>query len=336
MGLTPDDPAPSADERIVNAMLQFHADFLLGPANQMLGGGTMLVDTSSQYGVGSIYFLAGWFELVPIGHGTLRLFDGVFTALFFAAGYCAPADGRASSRSARPPPLGVGVVVLVLQPRVPGRDAAPGGAAAVRAADGGRAAGAGGRALAGRRRRPACWRRRRRASRRSGRSRRSRYTVATFAAIVACSTMWLAPAERRRGCLVRATASAALARAWRRTSSWPLATLVAARAAPDWSQYLSLLKAFLAGEPGRRDLRLLALVAGARGGRRVPGRRRRASSPLVRLRPGLARRERVALLALTAVTAYGVVSFSYFVDRSADHVLRLRELPACCWSRRSG
>ncbi len=36
----------------------------------------MLVDTASQYGVGGIYLLAGWFNLVPIGYGTLGFLSG--------------------------------------------------------------------------------------------------------------------------------------------------------------------------------------------------------------------------------------------------------------------
>jgi hypothetical protein len=53
-----------------NGIIQFHQNFLLGPANEVIHGRAMLVDTSSQYGVGSIYLLAGWFKLAPIGYGT--------------------------------------------------------------------------------------------------------------------------------------------------------------------------------------------------------------------------------------------------------------------------
>ena len=48
----------------------------------------MLVDTASQYGVGSIYLLAGWFQLAPIGYGTFGFLDGILTALLYVAGYC--------------------------------------------------------------------------------------------------------------------------------------------------------------------------------------------------------------------------------------------------------
>ena len=111
--ITPEDPAATPLERFVTGVIQFHHDFLLGPANQVLGGHPMLVDTASQYGVGSIYFLAGWFELVPIGYGSLGLLDGLLTALSFVAGYGLLRIGGAS-RLLAAVALGVGTVVLVL------------------------------------------------------------------------------------------------------------------------------------------------------------------------------------------------------------------------------
>jgi hypothetical protein len=69
-------------------IVQFHQDWLLGPANQLLGGGALLVNVPvSQYGVGFIYFLAGWFHIAPIGYGTYGLLDGLVTALFYIAAY---------------------------------------------------------------------------------------------------------------------------------------------------------------------------------------------------------------------------------------------------------
>ena len=71
-----------------NVVIQFHHDFFLGPVNEVLHGSAVLVDTASQYGVGSLYFLAGWFQVAPIGYGTLGFLDGSLFALFFATGYC--------------------------------------------------------------------------------------------------------------------------------------------------------------------------------------------------------------------------------------------------------
>ena len=85
--IEPDAAGATALMRFLDGVVQFHHDFLLGPANQVLGGDAVLVDTASQYGVGSIWFLAGWFQLFPIGYGTFGLLDGLLTALFFAAGF---------------------------------------------------------------------------------------------------------------------------------------------------------------------------------------------------------------------------------------------------------
>ena len=80
---SPGGPAAGFQTEII----QFHQDFYLGPANSLLGGGTMLVDVFSQYGVGSILFLAGVFKLVPIAYGTLALTEGVLAAGMFCLAY---------------------------------------------------------------------------------------------------------------------------------------------------------------------------------------------------------------------------------------------------------
>ena len=92
-------------------IVQFHHDFLLGPANEVLHGHPMLAPTASQYGVTSIYLLAGWFQLAPIGYGTLGLLTGALTALWFGAGYgILRLAGTARLLSAAA--LGVAVVAL--------------------------------------------------------------------------------------------------------------------------------------------------------------------------------------------------------------------------------
>jgi len=67
---------------------RIHEGFYLGPLNDMLHGRAMLVDTSSQYGVGVYYFLAGFFQIAPLGYGALGLLAGFLTALQFALAYC--------------------------------------------------------------------------------------------------------------------------------------------------------------------------------------------------------------------------------------------------------
>ena len=92
-------------------IVQFHHDFLLGPANEVLHGHPMLAPTASQYGVTSIYLLAAWFQLAPIGYGTLGLLTGALTALWFGAGYgILRLAGTARLLSATA--LGVAVVAL--------------------------------------------------------------------------------------------------------------------------------------------------------------------------------------------------------------------------------
>ena len=70
-------------------IVQYHHDFLLGPANQLLrGGGALMVNVPiSQYGVGPIYLLDAYFHLLPIGYGTYGLLDGILTFLFYLGGY---------------------------------------------------------------------------------------------------------------------------------------------------------------------------------------------------------------------------------------------------------
>ena len=62
-------------------------DFYIGPANAILHGSPMLVDTFAQYGVGVMYFLAGIFEVIPIGYGSFQLVNGLLTALEFVLVY---------------------------------------------------------------------------------------------------------------------------------------------------------------------------------------------------------------------------------------------------------
>jgi hypothetical protein len=67
--------------------LQPHNNTSLGPANDLLGGKSMLVDTYSIYGVGSMYFLAALFEVVPIGYGAFGLLVAMAMAVMYAIAY---------------------------------------------------------------------------------------------------------------------------------------------------------------------------------------------------------------------------------------------------------
>jgi hypothetical protein len=56
-----------------NTSRQFHSDFFLAPVNDVVHGRTLFVDTGTPYGVGSIYFLALVFQIVPLGYGGFGL-----------------------------------------------------------------------------------------------------------------------------------------------------------------------------------------------------------------------------------------------------------------------
>jgi hypothetical protein len=69
------------------ANLAHHHDFFLGPVNAVLHGGTMLVDTFSQYGVGVIDALALAFQIVPVGYGGLALIIAFTTTAVYVLTY---------------------------------------------------------------------------------------------------------------------------------------------------------------------------------------------------------------------------------------------------------
>lgn len=87
-------------------------NYFLGPVNQVLHGGTMLVDTFAQYGVGVMYFLAGVFLLVPIGYGTFAL---VIAALAVIEVLLIYAIVRICGRSQVIPVIAAAVAVVFVQ-----------------------------------------------------------------------------------------------------------------------------------------------------------------------------------------------------------------------------
>jgi hypothetical protein len=308
----------------VAAVVQYHHDFLLGPANQVLAGGTVLVDTASQYGVAPIYLLAGWFQLAPIGYGTFGLLDGLLTAVFFAAGYCVLRLARCS-RPLAAATLALGVAVLVynrvypvgaLPQEGPLRFGLPMAVVLSLVA-------------------AARWPRRSRALRALALAvlglssvwalEALAYTLATFAAM-ACLEAYLMPATARLRWLARQAALGAGACICAHLAL-ALATLAGAGRLPDWGQYFAYLHAFLAGQLGDFTYDFSHWSPGV-----AVGAAYLASAAavvlLVHARRAVVVRERLTLLALTGLTAYGVVLFSYFDDRSADHVLVYVSLPA--------
>ena len=92
---------------------QVHQTFLLGPANDVLGGRVVLVDTFCQYGIGSVYALAAWFSVAPIGYGTLSLLNGLLLAAAWGLAFAIlrlAGCGRLVSAAA----VGVGVFVTAV------------------------------------------------------------------------------------------------------------------------------------------------------------------------------------------------------------------------------
>jgi len=320
--LTPEDPNPSFLERLSADVMQFHHDLLLGPANQILGGQAMLVDTASQYGVGSIDFLAGWFHLVPIGYGGMALLDGLLTALMFAAGY-------ALLRLAGVPLLLAGasiataVIVLVLARAYPVGVLPQDGpfrfgwplfltVAAV-----------------------AAERWPRRASPLNGLAFATlavtsvwaleafALTAATFA-VIAGVRAWLSPPGGRLPGLLRQLAIAVAACVAAHVV-FAGATLAATGELPDWSQYFAFLDAFLFGDLGNLTYDFVRWSPALAVGAAYMGSA--AALALLVPRRSTDAAERPALVALAGTTACGIFEFSYFVDRSAPHVLAYVSLP---------
>ena len=307
-------------------IIQFHHDFLLGPANQVLAGDALLVDAPvSQYGVGSIYALVAWFQVAPIGYGTYGLLDGILTALVYVAAYCLlrlvgvsrPLAGAA---------LAVGVVALLynlhyavgaLPQQGPLRFGLPMAAVLATVV----------------------------AARRPRRARAARlaalavlgissiwaleafvYTLVTLTAVAACHAWLEAPGHRLRS-LAPQAAAAALACVCAHLFLAG-ATLAATGRLPDWGQYLSYVDAFLLGgaagevtygfEPWSPALALgAAYLASA------------AAIVLVVRRLGeIAERQQGLLIALAGMTAYGIALFSYTQNRASTYLLAYVSLPA--------
>lgn len=314
--MAPEAPDQSFPERYKALIIAFHQDFLLGPANQVLGGSTMLVDVSSQYGVGSIYALAAWFELLPIGYGTLGLLDGVLTAFYFVLGFLVLRVARVSWALATAA-LALGVVALVYNRVYPVGSIVQEGpirfglplaviimlVLAARAPQRGRLARGIAFAVVGL---SSIWS-----------IEMFVYTAGTLAAMLAVDAYLLRHDRLRRLAQQLALAGLACAGAHLLLAA---GTLVAAGELPDWGQYLVFLKAFLVGEAGETTYDFERWSPGLAVGA-VCLASALALGILLRSRRDLFEAERVAIAALTGTTAYGVLLFSYFVNRSAPHVL---------------
>jgi hypothetical protein len=306
-------------------IVQFQHDYILGSVNQVLGGGALLVnDPVSQYGVGLIYFVAGWFHIAPIGYGTFALLDSLLTALFYIAGYFVLRLAGVR-RLLAVAAIALGVVTFVynflyfvgqLPEEGPLRFGLPmvvllGLVAAMRlprAAQWWRAVALVGLAVA------AVWA-----------FEAFAYTAVTYVAIVAAAAWLGVPGERRRW-LVRWLAYG-LGAVIAGHLVFALATLAGSGHLPDWGQYLAYGREFLLGgragsitygfadwSPG------LAVYAGALI----------SAAALVLLcwrRPELARSNPVRTVALSGSTFYAIAILSYTDNRSSTYLFLFVALP---------
>ncbi len=313
--------SPSLDAAFATHIAQFHQDFFLGPVDAVLHGGAMLVDVASQYGVGSIYALAGWFQLAPLGYGPLAFLDGCLYVLYFAAGY---AILRLAGVRRGLAALAVGLAVVVLLYNLvypvgallqhgPLRFGIPmlvvlGAVAEARGRWAGLALGLQLLAVG----LASIWA-----------LEAFAFTGATFLAVRAFAR-W-SGATRPLAALGRDVGLAALACVGFHIA-FALLTLAFSGSFPDWGDYLAFLHQFLVGNLG--DLTYdfspwsAGLVAGAGAFTSAAG-----FVLLVRSRPDLVTEERPRLAAICGTTAFGIVLFSYFVDRSADHILPYVSFP---------
>jgi hypothetical protein len=306
-------------------IVQFQHDYILGPTNQLLGGGALLAgDPVSQYGVGLIYFVAAWGHVARIGYGTLGFLDGLLTALFYGAGY-AVLRLAGVRRPLAVAALGLGVVALVynflfyvgqLPEEGPLRFGLPmlvvlgnvAGLRVPRLATVARVVVLCALGISG------VW-----ALEAFG------YTVVTYLAVVAAAG-WLQPPNERRGWVGRhlLLGLAALVAAH---VIFALATLAGSGHLPDWGQYLAYVREFLfGGAAGRITYGFanwspgLAVYAGAIASAA-------AVVLLVRFKPRLAGAAPARFVALAASTAYAIAVLSYTDNRSSTYLFLYVALP---------
>lgn len=306
-------------------LIQYQQGWLLGPTNQLLGGGALLVSVPvSQYGVGVLYFLAGWFRLAPIGYGTFGFLDGLLTALFYIAGYSL-LRVAGIRRLLAASTLALGVLVLVynfqyfvgqLPEEGPLRFGLPMLAALAE--------------VAGTR-----WPRRRVLARFTGlfvlavsavwALEAFAYTTVTFIAAVGAGA-WLAPRGERLRQVVRGLGQGAAA-VVAAHAIFALATLAGTGQLPHWEQYLAYVHALLlGGQAGEITYGFANWSPGLAvyGGALVSAA---AFFLVARYRPKLARRNATLVVALAATTAYSIALLSYADNRSSTYFFLYVSLP---------
>ena len=312
------DPTAALDTRV----LQFHQNLFLGATTQVLEGQGMLVGTVSQYGVASIYLIAAFFELVPISHGTLGFLDGILTALCFAAGYVT-LRMAGTSRALAASTLLVGVLALAWGSAYPQGSLLQHGAIRF-----GMpmllvplAVAAGLRPQHARPFRIAClavvglssiWA-----------LESFLYVSVTWAGIVLVSLVRVEPGRRWRALGREALLTLGSMVAFQ--IGFALLTLVAFGSLPDWGAYLTYLREFLLGDIGDLTYDFAPFSPGLAVAFAYLASAAGVIALAVR---GVLRDRPATLIALAALTAYGIALFSYFDNRSLWHILSYVSLPA--------
>lgn len=304
--------------------MQFHAALFLGASNAILHGNYLLVDTVSQYGIGSIYLIAAWFKLVPLDYGTLSLLDGVLAAVVFAMGYgilrmagigraisigamavtlvvlvyglVFPIGGILQNGSIRFGLLPVGLLALRMSalrwPKMSGLTGFLGwvvvGISAIWALEG------------------------------------MLYVTAMLAGIVALSAASMT-ADRWRNWILGQVARTLVA--WLVAhAAFAVVTLVASGDLPDWGLYLAYLREFLTGDVGQ-----LTYDYDSWSPAILVGLGYLLSAILVSLIAWRKRSwllaNRRAMIAVGGLTAYGIVQYSYFANRSLGMILPFVTFP---------
>jgi hypothetical protein len=299
-------------------------NYLLGPANELIHGGTMLVNTVSQYGVGSIYFLAGWFHLAPIGYGTVGFLDGILTALTFVAGYCL-LRLVGVSRLLASTAMALGVISLIYNRTFPVGALAEHGplrfglplAVLLAVAFGLRFP-------------------RRAAAARWGlllivavasiwSIEAFAYTVFTLACMAAVTGASL-PTELRLRWL-RRWALAAAGAVLVAQVVLALATLAVTSRFPDWGQYLAYFNNFIFGDLANVSYPFARWSPGLAVGALYLSSAIGTTLVVTRL-PSVLARESQTMVAIAGTTAYGISLYSYFDNRSSTYLLLYVALPA--------
>jgi len=323
MVIFPAGPGVADPNPLITFAIQLHHDLFLGPVNQVLDGKVLLVDTVSQYGIAPIYLISAFFEIAPIGHGTLGFFDGILTALTVGAGYLIMRMAGVR-RPIAIPAIAMAVIILAWGVTYPIGGLLQHGAirfglpvlliAVV-------VAGYRFPRITG----PTRWL----ALFLIGLSsvwalEAFAYTLVTWAGLTAIATVWRDPDDHLRG-LLREAALAALAIALVQVA-FALITLIVSGELPDWGLYLTYLREFLFGAAGDVTYNYEPWSSGV-----TVAAFYLASTitvyQLARSRTAFVVANRTAFVALAGALAYGIALYTYFLSRSIDFVLPYMLLP---------